>query len=196
MVYKQTVIDGHETDDKTTEHSTAPVKKQLKTESKQGKSYLSTPSLETYELRTERLGNEFVNWAKSVRKSFMNNRSKLFRGIEDFQIEHDITDDVFFKLTRKESFKRDVENGKKWLGLHTFAGIVEGGFKDGYAHAALKDYSSHYYKLIREQNAYEDERKKALAAEEAKHKGPDVIYLERFPDSQLVPVKKEKPEEL
>ena len=198
MVYKQTVIDGHEevadgasqTDDKTTEHSTAPVKKQQKIKKTKGQSYLSTPTLETYDLRTERLGNEFVSWAKNIRKENRDKRFKVFYGMEDFEIDNDLIGEDIYRLKKNAFFKSCVDETKKWLGLHTFAGLVEGSMKETYAKAILTEYSAHYSELIKRQDAYEDQRKKDLAAEEAKNKGPQIVVMERYPTTDVVPEKK------
>ena len=198
MVYKQTVIDGHEevadgasqTDDKTTEHSTAPVKKQQKIKKTKGQSYLSTPTLETYDLRTERLGNEFVSWAKNIRKENRDKRFKVFYGMEDFEIDNDLIGEDIYRLKKNAFFKSCVDETKKWLGLHTFAGLVEGSMKETYAKAILTDYSAHYSELIKKQDAYEDQRKKDVNDHTIDKLGLRVVEIPGFPLTDTVPVKK------
>src|SRR3990167_6146806 len=185
MVYKQTKIDPE-----IIEHNTTSVEKQPKAKKKRGQSYLSTPTLETYDLRAERLGNEFVTWAKNIRKDNREKRSKIFYGLEDFEIDHNLTGADVGRFKKNATFKACIDETKQWLGLHTFAGLVEGSMKETYAKAILTEYSAHYSELIKKQDAYEDQRTKDLAAEEAKNKGPQIVVMERYPTTDVVPEKK------
>jgi hypothetical protein len=160
MVYKQTVIGCSERNDKTIEHNTAKKATQQKIKKAKGQSYLSTPTLETYDLRTERLGNEFVSWAKNIRKDNREKRFKVFYGMEDFEVDHDLIGEDIYRLKKNAFFKSCILETKKWLGLHTFAGLIEGSMKETYAKAILTEYSPSYSELIKKQEAYEDQRKK------------------------------------
>jgi|SRR3990167_28394 len=185
MVYKQTKIDPE-----IIEHNTTSVEKQPKAKKKRGQSYLSTPTLETYDLRAERLGNEFVTWAKNIRKDNREKRSKIFYGLEDFEIDNNMTGDDVHRYKKNATFKACIDETKQWLGLHTFAGLVEGSMKETYAKAILTDYSAHYSELIKKQDAYEDQRKKDVNDHTIDKLGLRVVEIPGFPLTDTVPVKK------
>lgn len=204
MVYKQTTISGPDVgkkkvtravSGKTSNHNTATTSKQQKQKKTKGNSYLSTPTLETYDLRAERLGDEFESWAKNVRRENRKSRFKAFYGMEDFEEEKGLSGEDVAQLKKYKHFDLCVHEVKKWLGLHTFAGLLEGSMKETYAKAILTEYSSYYSELIKKQEAYEDGRKIAINADEAKNKGPQVVVIERFPTTDTVPDKKEAEKE-
>ena len=184
MVYEQTKIDPE-----IIEHNTASGENQPKAKKKRGQSYLSTPTLETHDLRAERLGNEFVTWAKNIRKDNREKRSKIFYGLEDFEIDHDMTGSDVHRFKKNATFKTCIDETKQWLGLHTFAGLVEGSMKETYAKAILTEYSAHYSELIKKQDAYEDQRKKDVNDHAIDKIGLRVVEMEKFPLTDVVPVK-------
>jgi hypothetical protein len=127
------------------------------------RSILQCDTLETHEDKVKRIAQEFNAWAADIRKREQFKEKKWAYRMSDFKREKGIQygqwKQWYFKNT--EGFADTVVDGKEYLGTHLWAGAAEGSLTSQFI---LRDLH-HYSEEFRENDSYEDKRKREQNAE-------------------------------